>query len=404
VIQFCLQIRGCRRRCLDLAAAWVVGVGCALAQAPEKGVAAALAEQCAGPLGTYLPECQAIKSAPVIAPASKTGSGGPDAPSLRAPSAKVPEAEEKNETPAVPAPEPPSEFQRFVASSVGQVLPIFGAGLFARVPSTFAPVDRAPVPAEHILGPGDEILLRVWGQVNLDLALTVDRGGAVFIPRAGNINVAGVTFQKLPDHLRTELGRVFRNFDLNVSMGQLRSIQIFVVGQARRPGAYTVSSLSTLVNALFASGGPSLQGSMRSIQLKRGASVVTEFDLYDLLLRGDKSKDVALQPGDVVYVPPAGPQVALAGSVKTAAIYELRGEQTAGEVIQMGGGLSPLADAQRATLERIANRSSRTVMSFGLDATGLRTRVADGDILNLLTITPQFANAVTLRGNVPVCV
>ena len=243
----------------------------------------------------------------------RSGSAGPAA----TPPAQPPEALSA---------EAATDFQRFVASSIGQVLPIFGASLFERVPSTFAPLDRIPVTADYVVGPGDQILLRVWGQVNLDLELTVDRAGAIFVPQAGNINVAGLQFQQLPGYLRSQLERVFRNFDLNVNMGQLRSIQIFVMGQARRPGSYTVSSLSTLVNALFASGGPSSQGSMRRIQLKRGAEVVTEFDLYDLLLNGDKSKDVRLLPGDVVYIPPSGPRVAVAGSVRTPAIYELKSE------------------------------------------------------------------------------
>src|SRR5207249_8910305 len=134
---------------------------------------------------------------------------------------------------------------------------------------------------------------------------------------------AGVRYQDLTSHVRTAVSRNFRNFELLVTMGQLRSVQIFVVGAARRPGAYTVSSLSTLVNAVFAAGGPSPQGSMRTIQLKRGNSIVTELDLYELLLNGDKSKDVPLLPGDVIYFGPIGPLAAVAGSVNSAAIFEL---------------------------------------------------------------------------------
>jgi protein involved in polysaccharide export with SLBB domain len=302
--------------------------------------------------------------------------------------------------PEVLRPEPPTDFQRFVGSSIGQVLPIFGASLFDRALSTFAPLDRVPVTADYVLGPGDQILLRVWGQVNLDLELTVDRGGAVFVPQAGSINVAGLQFSQLSGFLRAQLERVFRNFDLNVSMGQLRSIQVFVVGQVRRPGTYTVSSLSTLVNALFASGGPSNEGSMRHIQLKRGAAVVTEFDLYDLLLNGDKSKDARLLPGDVVYVPASGPRAAAAGSIRTPAIYELKGEGKVSDLIRMAGGLSEVADIQRATLERIHHEGSREVLEFKLDAQGVTTGIGDGDLLYVSTVLPRFANVVTLRGNV----
>jgi protein involved in polysaccharide export with SLBB domain len=353
--------------------------------------------QCSGPLGALLPECQTGRSAVSIAPQTQSGAGGA-APSVKTLGFGGTPAERESVT-APAAAEPPSEFQRFAASSVGQVLPIFGASLFGGVPTTFAPLDRVPVTANYVIGPGDEILLRVWGQVNLDVSLTVDRAGAVFIPQAGNVTVSGLEFQQLSSYLRSQLERVFRNFDLSVNMGQLRSIQIFVVGQARRPGAYTVSSLSTLVNALFASGGPSAQGSMRRIQLKRGVAVQTEFDLYHLLLKGDKSNDARLLPGDVVYIPPVGPQVAIAGSVKTPAIYELKSENKIADLIQMAG-LSAFADVERATLERIKDRNSREAIELRLDSAGVATLLSDGDVLKVFTITPKFANAVTLRGNV----
>src|SRR4051812_24143228 len=171
-------------------------------------------------------------------------------------------------------PEAATEFQRFTATSLGEGLPIFGANLFEKAPTTFAPVDRVPVTADYAVGPGDEILIRAWGQVDFDLQLTVDRAGTVYIPQVGVIPVAGVQFQQLPGFFKSQMQKAYRNFDLSVNMGQLRSIQVFVVGQVRRSGSYTVSSLSTLINALFASGGPSAQGSMRHIQLKRGAAVV----------------------------------------------------------------------------------------------------------------------------------
>ena len=320
----------------------------------------------------------------------------------------IPRADGRGETFPTPPPtergarlEPPTAFQQFVASSIGEFLPLFGSELFIEVPTTFAPLDRIPVSSDYVIGPGDEILLRIWGQVNLNLALTVDRAGSIFIPQAGNIDVAGLRFQQLPGYLRSQLERVFLNFDLSVNMGELRSIQVFVVGSARRPGVFTVSSLSTLVNALFASGGPSSQGSMRRIQLKRGANVITEFDFYDLLLSGDKSKDVRLLPGDVVFIPPSGPRVAAAGSVRVPAIYELKDEEKVADVVRMAGGLSPVADVQRATIERIDNRNSRReVLDFRLDGQGMATAMGDGDVLNVATVLPRFANAVTLRGNV----
>ncbi len=305
------------------------------------------------------------------------------------------------ETLAVPeTPSPVSEFQEFVASSLGRKLPIYGHSLFDRVPTTFAPVDRIPVTDDYLIGPGDEVLIRAWGQIDLDGKLVVDREGEVFLPKVGALAVAGLKYHQLPEFFRTAIGRVFRNFDLTVSLGQLRSIQVFVVGQARHPGNYTVSSLSTLVNALFASGGPSGSGSMRRIQLKRNNLVATEFDFYDLLLKGDKSKDARLLPGDVIYIPPTGPSIAMAGSVNVPAIYELRDGTTLAGAIEMASGLSTTADGQKAVVERIENHGTRRVEEFPLDQRGLERPLKDGDVVRIFSLSPRFQNAVTLRGNV----
>ena len=298
--------------------------------------------------------------------------------------------------------EPPeeNEFQNFVAQSVGQKLPIFGQSLFAEVPSTFAPIDRIPVSANYVIGPGDELLIRAWGSIDIDYRAVVDRNGNVYIPRVGTVSVAGLEYQQLQPYLKTAVGKFFRNFDLSVNIGQLRSIQIFVVGQARRPGSYTVSSLSTLVNAVFASGGPTSKGSMRHIQLKRENSIVTDFDLYDLLLRGDKSKDVQLLPGDVIYFAPVGPLTALFGSVNAPAIYELKENTPLGEAIQYAGGLTPTAESGKAIVERINQRKERAAAEIPLNAQGLTQPLQDGDIVRFIPISPKFDNVVTLRGNV----
>jgi len=163
----------------------------------------------------------------------------------------------------------PSAFQLAVANSTGKMLPIYGVNLFRRPPSTFAPLNMVPVTPDYVIGPGDELLIQAWGQVTLNSRYTVDRSGNIYIPQVGSLHVAGLSFAQIQGYLKAQMGRVFRNFDLNVNMGSLRSIQIFVVGQARRPGSYVISSLSTLTNALFATGGPTPQGSMRHIQLKR---------------------------------------------------------------------------------------------------------------------------------------
>jgi polysaccharide biosynthesis/export protein len=335
------------------------------------------------------------------APAGKGQAATTADPAEATPNHALPNRNNNNdEAGGIAAPEPPNEFQEFVASSIGYRLPIYGYRLFDRVPTTFAPVDRIPVTADYLIGPGDEILIRAWGQIDLDGKLVVDRGGEVFLPKVGALSVAGLKYQQLPEYFRIAIGRVFRNFDLTVSLGQLRSIQVFVVGQARRPGTYTVSSLSTLVNALFASGGPSSAGSMRHIELKRNNRVVTEFDFYDLLLKGDKSNDARLLTGDVIYIPPAGPSIAIAGSVNVPAIYELRDRTSLGSAIEIAGGLATTADGQKAAVERIENHATRRVEEFPLDGPGLERILKDGDVVRIFSLSPRFQNAVTLRGNV----
>ncbi|MGE5645918.1 MAG: SLBB domain-containing protein [Acidobacteriota bacterium] len=299
-----------------------------------------------------------------------------------------------------PPPEPPTEFQEFVEQSTGRLLPLFGRDLFGKAPSTFAPADRVPVTSEYTLGPGDQLLVRGWGQIDLNVAPVVDRSGAVYIPQVGELNVAGLPFAKVQDYVKSAVSRVYRNFDLSVNLGQLRSIQVFVVGHARQPGAYTISSLSTLVNAIFAAGGPDSHGSMRRIRLTRPGRPTIEFDLYDLLLSGDKSADVRLLPGDVIHIPPVGPQVAVTGSVNTPAIYELKKGETLADVLETAGGLTPVASRRTALIERIED-STRRVVEARLDGSALsETPLRDGDVVKIRAIVPRFENTVTLRGNV----
>ena len=293
-----------------------------------------------------------------------------------------------------------SDFERFAEDATGRLLPVYGRRLFDEVPTTFAPLERVPVPADYVLGPGDELLIRAWGKIDLDSRVTVDRNGQVYLPKVGTVNVAGVRFDQIEAYLHSAVSALFKDFELNVALGQLRSIQIFVLGSARQPGAYTVGSLSTLVNALFASGGPSATGTMRHIQLRRGNKLLAEFDIYDLAQKGDKSHDVQLLPGDVIYIPPVGAQVAITGSINEPGIYELKGETTITAALEGAGGLTSLAGAKRVLLERIDNHSSRRVEEFPLDAQSLQRPLVDGDLLRIYPLSPKFENAVTLRGNV----
>ncbi|WP_296443262.1 polysaccharide biosynthesis/export family protein [Rhodoferax sp. UBA5149] len=296
----------------------------------------------------------------------------------------------------------PNQFQRFVQETTGRLLPMYGRDLFD-TPQAYAADSALPAPADYVLGAGDEVRLQVWGPVDFNTSLTIDRNGQVNIPKVGVVTLAGVAVRDLEATLRSHLGKVFTNFQANATMGRLRGIQVYVVGQARQPGTFQLSSLSTLVNALFASGGPSANGSMRNIELKRAGKTVSTLDLYDFIARGDKSHDLPLMSGDVIVIPPVGPRVAVTGAFDQAAIYELKtGATSVADILSLGGGVPALATTQKALLERITRESNppRQVQEIVLNEQGLRQPLHDGDVLTLLGISPAFANAVTLQGTV----
>jgi protein involved in polysaccharide export with SLBB domain len=297
----------------------------------------------------------------------------------------------------------PSEFEKFVADSTGTPLPIFGAEFFTNAPSTFSPVANAPVVADYALGPGDELMIRGWGSIDIDYRATIDRNGLISIPTVGSVALAGVRAGDAEGVIRNAVARLYKGVTVNVNFGRLRSITVYVVGQASRPGTYNVSSLSTLVTALFASGGPNANGSMRHVQIKRGGKVAAELDLYSFIGKGDKSADMKLQDGDTIFIPTAVGHVALVGKVNTPAIYELKSAtDTIESLLDYAGGTPVVADPRRAFLERIdASRNQpRSVEQFALNSEGLKRTLKDGDVLNVTSITPDFSNAVVLRGNV----
>ena len=318
-----------------------------------------------------------------------------------------------------PKPQAPSQFQRFVQESTGKLLPLFGASLFEN-PMAYSAgaAAAAPAPAEYVLGPGDEVRIQAWGSVDFAGNQTLDRNGQINLPKIGAINLGGVQVKDLEAVLKKQVSTVFNNVNVSASLGKLRGITVYVVGQATQPGTYNLNSLSTLVNALFASGGPNNNGSMRQIELKRGGKTVTTLDLYDFIDKGDKSKDAALQPGDIIMIPPAGPRMALVGATDHGAIYELKPGSKVKDVLALGGGLSALASQQKALLERInlqisqtvptaqtaqspqAQQAPRQVQNLTLNAQGVEQTLQDGDVLMLLPISPAFANAVTLQGTV----
>ncbi len=362
---------------------------------------------CTDPFQAASPECAAITQGTTGSPTGQNVPLPPQVPQLKG----APGADEGH--PALPTTLNPSEvrpstvpawpqteFQQMVADSAGRPLPLFGQSLFNQPPSTFAPLDQLQVPGDYIIGPGDGLQIRIWGQLEADLRVSVDRSGQIYIPHVGQISVAGVHYDELEEHLRNAVSKTFRNFNLTVNVRNLRSIQVFVVGNARYPGTYTISSLSTLVNAIFASGGPTPQGSLRRIQVRRDGTTITDFDFYDLLIKGDKSKDVRLQPGDVLYIPPVGPLAAISGSVNTPAIYELKGASTLTDLIEAAGGFTSLADTGKITIERVVDHQSRKALEFSYDDSSRGQPLQDADIVRVLSIVPSFRDTVTLRGNV----
>ncbi|MEO6030327.1 MAG: SLBB domain-containing protein [Burkholderiaceae bacterium] len=363
------------------------------------------------PSGPFITQGDAPRSQQVPAGASVDNRRMPTEPTSIRNSPPPPMAPAPSKAPPAVAPPrpdrpapPPSQFQKFVEAANGRLLPLFGSRFFAEAADSYSPVNNIPVSADYTVGPGDEIILRAWGSIDVDYRAVVDRNGQLHLPNVGSFTVAGVKAADLEKNLRGQLARLYKNFDLNVSLGQLRGVKIFVVGPAERPGVYTLSSQSTLLSAVVAAGGPAPNGSMRKVLLRRDGRVVSELDIYEFLVQGDKSKDVQLSAGDVVVFQPSGAQVALTGALDTPAIFELKSPQEpVREVLRYAGGTPLLANPNRAQLERVdasQPKAARFVEEFRLDGDGLQKPLRDGDVLTLLAISPQFANAVTLKGHV----
>ncbi len=276
----------------------------------------------------------------------------------------------------------------------------FGYDLFAGVPTTFAPATDVPVPAEYVLGPGDELEIQLFGQKNEVFTLVVDREGSVAFPGIGPLTLAGLSFAEAKAFLAEQVGGKMVGVSASISMGKLRSIRVFALGEVERPGSYVVSGLATLSHALFVSGGIKKIGSLRNVQLKRQGKLVSTLDLYDFLLKGDTSKDVRLLPGDVVFVPPIGKTASIAGAVVRPAIYELKGRANVAAMVQLAGGLLPKAYHEEALLERINKTGNKSVKSFALLGKGLKTRVENGDVIKVFSSLDFEENPVMLIGNV----
>jgi protein involved in polysaccharide export with SLBB domain len=303
---------------------------------------------------------------------------------LRQPVVVDPDQMERSARRAPASVAPPGEFELFVQRLSGSgSIRRFGASMVtgdgSGIPS-FSPL----VPPDYLVKPGDEILLTLWGSVDADLRLIVDRSGRVSVPRVGPVQVSGVRYADLASTIDRRVGLVFRNYQLSVSLGQLRGVRVYVTGFVARPGAYSVSSLSTLTQALMAADGPSAAGSFRQIELRRGGKVAARFDFYDFLLNGDRSADRVLEADDVIHVAAVGQQVGLIGSVNQPAVFELKAGETIADLLRMAGGLSSVADRSRVSVERLDDRNSVRISQLALPAEGV-TRLSNGDVVRVFS-------------------
>ncbi len=277
----------------------------------------------------------------------------------------------------------------------------FGYDLFAGIATTFAPATDVPVPVEYVVGPGDTFRVQLIGNTRGNYNLVVGRDGQLNFPELGPIAVGGLRFDEARQLLEQRVTEQMIGTRVSVSMGELRSIRVFVLGEAELPGSYTVSGLSTITNAIFVSGGIKPIGSLRNIELKRNGETITRLDLYDLLLRGDTRADARLLPNDVIFIPPVGDTVGVTGEVIRPATYELRGETTAAALLALAGGLRPTAEPALATLERVDESRNRTVLGIDIGgAAGASASIRNGDVLRVPGVRPTIENAIAISGHV----
>lgn len=294
--------------------------------------------------------------------------------------------------------EPLTDEERF-APKVDEVKP-FGYDLFAGEPTSFMPSENAAVPDTYLIGRGDTLNINFYGKESESYEVVVDREGRISIPNLSPVQVAGLTFAEVKELIKAKVEQEVIGIKAFVSVGKLRSIRVLVLGEAYKPGSYSVSSLTTVSHALFVSGGVSDIASLRNIQVKRAGKVVANFDLYDLLINGDSSNDIILKPGDVVFIPSVGSQVAVEGLVKRPAIFELKKGETAAQLLKMAGGLKPQAYAKKAIVERFNNNNMKEVLSIDFSSNQINYTPRDGDRIRFNPVSFQYQNSISLIGAV----
>ena len=288
----------------------------------------------------------------------------------------------------------------------GAPLRQYGYSMFAANVSTFAPVDDIPVGPDYVLGPGDDLTINVWGAVDSTLVRTVDRNGRIVLPKVGDLRIWGLTFSQADRLIRDELSRYFRGFQTSVTMGRLRTVSVHVVGEVCQPGVYTLSSLATVTNALYAAGGPTKLGSLREVRLLRSNIQVARVDLYDFLQRGDRTRDYRLESGDTIFVPTVGDVVAVAGEIKRPAIYEIQTGTRLADVVTLAGGVTPTSYIKRVQIVRALPNAERATLDVDLTGHYLKGDEASnplinaGDLVLIYPADPRVYNIVKVDGAV----
>lgn len=299
-----------------------------------------------------------------------------------------------------------SFFEEKIPQLISREIKQFGYDFFLSKVSSFLPASDIPVGPDYVIGPRDSFTITFWGRVEASFPVEVDRNGEIFLPKVGVLKVWGLTFSQLQKFLFEEISKYYKDFQMNVTMEKLKTIHVFVVGEAQSPGNYVLSPLSTVYHALIAAGGPSKKGTMRNIQLLRNGKVIETIDLYDFFLRGDRSKDVRLQSGDTIFIPIIGPTVGVSGSVKRPAIYELKEPMALKDFIEMAGGVTFHGYLQRVQVERVEAHKKKVVVDFDISletktsTPHFSTILQDGDFVKIFPIYHQPENITFVEGHV----
>lgn len=276
----------------------------------------------------------------------------------------------------------------------------FGYDLFRNVPTTFAPVTNIPVPPDYTIGPGDTIVVQLYGKKNVEYKLIVTREGKILVPDIGPVLVSGMSFQEVRENLKNKFETQIFGTRAAITIGEIRTINIMIVGDVVNPGRYTISGLTNLMNALLVSGGVKRTGSLRNIQLKRNGKIISHFDLYNVLLHGNTRSDIKLAHGDIIFVPAIGQTVGVGGEVQRPAIYEFKGQATFLEIIKLAGGLLPTASLESSHIERIKNAQYHTLISLSkVNNKTQNIHIKSGDLIRIFPVKDLIDDVVLLSGH-----